>query len=68
MKLKGEVFKQLSDGERIEVSITNVRAVRDADWQEYQPSISFKVSQNAAKAFPIGCVVSVTIKRSGRKP
>lgn len=52
----------------IRLAPDDVRAVRDADWQEYQPSISFKVSQSAAKAFPIGCAVSVTIKRSGRKP
>lgn len=63
MKIKGTVDTLVDHGDRVKVTLTNCRRVKDAGWREYMPNIEFKVGHHSARTtYFIGQSVQVTIK------
>jgi hypothetical protein len=61
MKLRGEVVNIEGMGDSAEITVTNVKRVAGASWQECGRNIHFRVPLSSAKSYPIGKVVSVQI-------
>ena len=64
MKLTAEVGKLEHLGDAAKVTLTNVKRVHGAFWEEHGPEVSFRLPLSRAKSFPIGRAVKVTIKAS----
>lgn len=62
MKIQCEVGKIESLGDAAKVTLTNVKRVGQAEWQEYGPEISLRVPLSKAKSFPVGRNVKVTVQ------